>query len=39
MELLEHRDQDGIVEIGGNATKLHPCDPRAVEFRERFRTW
>jgi hypothetical protein len=39
MEMLEEWEQDGIVGRGGNATRLHPCDPRAVEFRERFRTW
>lgn len=36
---LEQWDEDGIVDRDGNATMLHPYDPRAVEFRERFRTW
>ena len=39
MGMLEQWDEDGIVDRDGNATKLHPYDPRAVEFRERFRTW
>jgi hypothetical protein len=35
----EEWEEDGIVDRDGSATKLHPYDPRAVEFRERFRTW
>ncbi|OCF35143.1 hypothetical protein I316_03185 [Kwoniella heveanensis BCC8398] len=30
---------EGIVDDEGNAIKLHPWDRRAIEFRERLRTW
>ncbi|WVQ96095.1 hypothetical protein IAU59_003196 [Kwoniella sp. CBS 9459] len=30
---------EGIVDDEGNAIKLHPWDKRAIDFRERLRTW
>jgi hypothetical protein len=32
-------DEDGIVDRNGETIKLHHMDRRAVEFRERLRTW
>ena len=32
-------DEDGIVDRDGNVILLHPADRRAIEFRERLRTW
>jgi hypothetical protein len=32
-------DEDGIVDRDGNVILLHRMDRRAVEFRERLRTW
>jgi hypothetical protein len=37
--MLEEWDEEGIVDHSGRATPLHEHDRRAVEFRERLRTW
>ena len=36
-----HEDdfQEGLVDDAGRVLQLHPMDRRAVEFRERLRTW
>jgi hypothetical protein len=39
VRVLRTSDEEEIVDRDGSAAKLHPNDPRAVEFRERFRTW
>ncbi|GFZ43636.1 hypothetical protein JCM24511_01356 [Saitozyma sp. JCM 24511] len=37
--MLREWDEEGIVDKDGNAIRLHLHDRRAVEFRERLRTW
>jgi hypothetical protein len=37
--MLREWDEEGIVDKDGNAIQLHLHDRRAVEFRERLRTW
>lgn len=32
-------DEDGIIDRHGDLIRLHPMDRRAVDFRERLRTW